>query len=60
MIEPNPELAPVIPPVTVPNVQVKVLGAEAVKFRLGLVPLQISAVAELVTAGDGSTVTVMA
>jgi hypothetical protein len=40
-------------------VHVNVLGALAVKAIAGLVPLQILAVAALVTAGVGLTVTVM-
>jgi hypothetical protein len=48
-----------MPPVIVPIVQVKVLGADAVNGIFGLVPLQVLAVAELVTTVDGLTVTVM-
>lgn len=59
MLFPEPALAPVIPPVIVPMVQVKVLGIEAVRLIFGLVPLQINAVAGVVTAGAGSTVTVI-
>jgi predicted transcriptional regulator len=56
---PDPAVAPVIPPDTVPIVQVKLLGADAVRLMFGLVALQIDIVAGLVTAGVGFTVTVM-
>jgi hypothetical protein len=56
---PDPAVAPVIPPETVPIVQVKVLAADAVRFMLGLVALQMASVAGLVTAGVGFTVTVI-
>jgi len=59
MVEPEPLLAPVILPVMVPIVQLNVLAALAVKLMLGLVPLQVLAVAEVVTAGFGLTVTVI-
>ena len=57
--EPDPELEPVTPPVVTPMVQVKVLGTDADKLIIGLAPLQIVEVAELVTAGEGFTVTVI-
>jgi hypothetical protein len=60
IIDPELLLAPVIPPVIVPIVQVKVLGVLAVKLILGPVPLQVLAVFELVTVGFGLTVTVIA
>ena len=56
---PDPELAPVMPPVMVPIVQLKVLGAVAVRLILGLLLLQIAVVEGVVTAGVGLTVTVM-
>lgn len=59
IVAPDPALAPVIPPVMVPTVQVKVLGAEAVSAILVAVPLQIEAVLAVVTAGVGFTVTVI-
>jgi len=59
MVEPEPPLAPVIPPVTGPSVQLKLLAIEDVKPILGLVPLQILSAGELVTAGAGLTVTVI-
>jgi hypothetical protein len=59
MVVPEPALAPVMPPVMVPIVHVKALGALAVKVILGLVPLQVLATAASVTAGDGFTVIVM-
>jgi hypothetical protein len=59
IVPPDPAVAPVIPPEIVPIVQVKVLGVLAVKVMFGLAPLQIVAVAGLVTAGFGLTVTVI-
>ena len=59
MVEPKPALAPVMPPVIVPMVQVKELATDAVKLMPGLVPLQMVAVLEVVTTGAGSTVTVI-
>ena len=56
---PEPATAPLILPVFVPNAQLKLLAALAVKAIPGLVPLQITAVALLVSAGVGFTVTVM-
>jgi hypothetical protein len=56
---PDPSLAPVIFPVIVPTVQVKVLGIEDVKLIAGLDPLQVIAVAGVVTTGDGFTVTMI-
>jgi hypothetical protein len=56
---PLPAVAPVIPPVTVPTVQVNVLGAVALNEILGLPPLQIAAGGVLLTAGIGLTVTVI-
>ena len=58
MVEPEPALAPVIPPVIVPIVHVKLLGTLAVKEIFGPVPLQLFAVDELVTVGAALTVTV--
>ena len=57
--DPDPTLAPVIPPVIVPTVQVNVLGAEAVKVIFGPVLLQVVAVLTVVTTGLGLTVTVI-
>ena len=56
-----PELLvpPVIPPVMVPTVHVKVLAALAVNTMLVAVPLQIVAVFAVVTTGVGFTVTVI-
>jgi hypothetical protein len=56
---PDPAVAPVIPPVTVPTVQANVLGALAVNAIEGLPPLQTDVVAALVTAGVGFTVIVI-
>jgi hypothetical protein len=46
-----------MPPVMVPIVHVNVDGALAVSAMFGLVALQIEAVAAVVTAGVGFTVT---
>lgn len=59
MIAPDPGLAPLTPPVIVPMIQVKLLGTLAVRLILGLVPLQVDVVAELVIVGAGLTVTVI-
>jgi len=59
MVKPEPAVAPVMPPVIVPMVQLKVLAIEAVKLMPGLVPLQIVAVGEFVTTGLGLTVTMI-
>ena len=58
MVFPLPALAPVIPPVTVPTVQVKLLVIEDVRLIFGLVPLQMKVVGGVVTVGAGLTVTV--
>ena len=59
IVLPEPALAPVIPPVIVPMVQLKVLAALDVRLILVEVPLQMDFVAALVTAGRGFTVTVI-
>ena len=59
IVEPDPALAPVMLPVIVPSVHVKLLGALAVSEMLGLLPLHTEAVGAVVTAGVGFTVTVM-
>ena len=59
MVDPEPALAPVMPPVIVPSIQVKVLVAEAVKLIFGPVPLQMVAVLTVVTTVVGLTVTVI-
>lgn len=59
MVLPDPAVAPVMPPVTVPMVQVKVLGVVAVSAMLVLTLLHAEAVLAVVTAGVGFTVTVM-
>jgi hypothetical protein len=56
---PPPAVAPVMPPVMVPTVQVNVAGALEVSVMFGLVALQIETVAGLVTAGLGFTVIVI-
>src|SRR4051812_25569031 len=49
MVVPEPEFAPVIPPVIVPNVHVNVLGTPAVKLILVLAPLHMVLTDEFVT-----------
>lgn len=57
--DPEPLLAPVMLPVIVPTVHVKVLAAVAVNDMFGLVPLHVDAVLGVVTVGFGLTVTVI-
>ena len=57
--EPLVAVAPVMVTVLVPNVQAKLLAAEAARVILGPVPLQVAAVVELLTAGFGFTVIVI-
>ena len=59
MVFPELALAPVMPPVMVPMVQAKLEGDEAVNAMFGPVPLQVLAVAALVTTGFGFMVTVI-
>jgi hypothetical protein len=59
IVLPLPPLAPVIPPVIVPMVQLKLLAALAVKPMLVALPLQMDAVLAVVTTGVGLTVTVI-
>lgn len=59
MVAPVPAVAPVIPPVFVPRLQLNVLAAVAVRAILVAVALQIVAVFAVVTTGVGFTVTVM-
>ena len=56
---PLPAVAPVMPPVIAPTVQLKVLAMFEVKEIFVAVPLQIVAVDEDVTVGFGFTVTVI-
>ena len=56
---PLPAVAPVMPPVTVPTVQLKVLAMFEVSEMFVALPLQIVAVDEVVTVGFGFTVTVI-
>lgn len=56
---PEPEVAPVTPPPTLPIAHVKVAGAEAVSAIFVAVLLQIAKELAVVTAGVGFTVTVM-
>jgi hypothetical protein len=53
IVFPEPVLAPEIPPVMVPIVQLKVLGVEAASAIFGLIVLQVEAVAGDVTTGIG-------
>ena len=57
MAEPPDADAPVMPPVTVPIVQVNVLGTVAVNTIFKATLLQVDAVAALVPTGTGFTVT---
>ena len=59
IVLPDPELAPVIPPVIIPTDQVNVLGIEAFNDIFGPIPLQIIAVLAVVTTGAGWTKTVI-
>lgn len=59
MVAPDPELAPLMLPVLVPKVHANVLGVVAVRPMFGPKPLHILAVVAVVTAGRGSTATVM-
>lgn len=59
MVAPVPGVAPVIPPVIVPIVQLKVLAAVATSAILVVPPLQMAAVLAVVTTGVGLTVTVI-
>jgi len=59
IVEPEPALAPVMPPVIAPMVQVKLLAILDVSVIFGLVPLQVVAVGNVVTVGFGLIVTVI-
>ena len=59
MVNPEPAEAPVMPPVIVPMVQVKLLATEAVKLMPVPVPLQMVAVTGVNKEGAGLTVTVI-
>ena len=59
IVETEPALAPVIPPVIVPIVQVNELNMLDVKLMLVLLPLQMLFVLAVVTTGAGFTVTVI-
>jgi hypothetical protein len=58
IVAPEPALDPVMPPVIVPIVHVKLLATLDVSEILGPLPLQELAVAALVKTGVGFTVTV--
>ena len=58
MVVPDPEAAPVMPPVIVPIVQLKVLGIEAVNAMFVDAPLQISIALKFVKTGKVLTVKV--
>jgi hypothetical protein len=59
MVLPLPALAPVTPPMMAPIVHEKLLGAEAVSVIFGVPPVHMAAAGAFVTAGVGSTVTVI-
>jgi hypothetical protein len=59
MLLPEPALAPVMPPVIVPIVQLNVLAAVDVNAIFVVAPLQMVALFAVVTAGVGLTVTVI-
>ena len=59
IVTPELAIAPVIPPVIAPIVQEKLLATLEVKDMLGPEPLQVLALAALVTNGTGFTITVM-
>jgi hypothetical protein len=59
MLFPFPAVAPTIPPVTVPIVQLNVAGVDEVSKIFGLVLLHIAAVPPFVITGIGLTVTVI-
>jgi hypothetical protein len=59
IVAPEPLLMPVIPPILAPIVHAKLDAALAVKEMPGPVPLQVDALAEVVTTGAGFTVTVI-
>jgi hypothetical protein len=59
IVPPEPATGPLILPVIVPTVHVKLLAALAAKAIFGLVPLQVLAVLAVVTTGLGYTVTVI-
>ena len=59
IVAPDPAVAPVMPPLMVPTVQVNVLAVVAVNAMLVVPPLQIAAVFAVVTTGVGFTVTVI-
>lgn len=59
IVAPDPDVAPVMPPLMVPTVQVNVLAVVAVNAMLVVPPLQIAAVFAVVTTGVGFTVTVI-
>ena len=57
IVEPEEAVAPLILPLLVPNVQLKLLAILADNATLALVPLHIVAVVALVNEGAGLTVT---
>jgi hypothetical protein len=58
IVDPEPALAPVMPPAIVPIVHVNVLATLAAKAMFVPVPLQIVFVVAVVTVGAGFTVTI--
>lgn len=59
IVAPEPAAAPVMPPVTVPIVQLNVLAAVEVSAIFVVPPWHIAALLAVVTAGVGFTVTVI-
>jgi hypothetical protein len=59
IVDPEPGVAPVIPPVTFPIVHAKLLGAVAVRLMFVFPPLHMVTAAGVVTTGVGLTVTVI-
>ena len=59
IVAPELALAPVMLPVIAPTVQLKLLAVLAVNAMFGPIPLQVLALADVVTNGTGFTVTVM-
>jgi hypothetical protein len=59
IVEPEEALAPDIPPVFVPRVHAILDATLAVNAIPGPVPLHVEALADVVTTGDGFTVTVI-
>ena len=59
MVLPEPALAPVMPPLIDPTVQVKLLATDAVRLIFVIVALQLVVVLTVVTTSAGLTVTII-